>query len=74
MEETEIKKNRVLLWDYLTYNIVPTPEKVERKAWVKWFVMYWRDEIPFNKLDKVCPVTTDELKRRFDVFLKVEDL
>ena len=74
MDETEINKNRDLLWDYLTYNIVPTPEKRERMAWLRWFTMYWRNEIPFEKLDKVCPVTTGELKRRFDVFLKSEDL
>lgn len=74
MDENEISKKRVLLWDYLTYNFKPPLEKVLKKDWVKWFTMYWRDEITRNELITVCPMRLVELIVKFDVFFKSEDL
>jgi len=74
MNEIEIDKNRVLLYDYLTYNFVPMIREDAKRDWLKWFTMYWRDEITFEELVKVCPVPRDELIDRFDVFFKLDDL
>ena len=74
MNEDKINKKRVLLYDYLTYNFVPMLTEGAKRDWLKWFTMYWRDEIVFEELVKVCPVPEDELVRRFDVFFKSGDL
>lgn len=74
MEETEIEKNRVLLYDYLTANFVPSLTEAAKRDWLKWFTMYWRDELLYDELIDVCDISTEELMHRFGVFFKYEDL
>ena len=74
MDENEINKKKVLLYDYLTYNFKPVLGNGLKRDWLKWFTMYWRDEIAFSELVRVCPMQLGQLMRRFDVFFKSEDL
>jgi hypothetical protein len=74
LNENEILKKREMLYDYLSFNFIPLISKPVKRNWVKWFSKYWKGDITYKELVKMCPITEEELLHKFDVFIKEEDL
>ena len=74
MEEMEINKKRDLLYEYLMYSYRPNLSDPIRRVWLKWFTMYWKDEIVFKELVRLCAVPKNLFIERLDIFIKLEDL
>lgn len=70
MDVERVRVMKELLYEYLTYSFQPVFPEEKRKAWVRWFVLYWVGKISRVELKYVCNIG-ERLNDCFTIFLDI---